>query len=350
MFEKYMKQCFELAKKGLGKTSPNPLVGCVVLDKDNNIISTGYHAKYGENHAERDALLKLKNGEEEGGTIIVNLEPCSHFGKTPPCVDLILERKLAKVVIAMRDPNPKVSGIDKLKNAGIEVIEHVLEDEAKELNEIFIKNMVEKKIFVATKTASTLDGKVATKTGDSKWITSEDARAKVYELRTHYDAVLTTSSTVIADNPNFKNDLKILLDRTLKVDTNLNFFKTGKIIIAHDESLKAPQSSENIEYLPCKVIKNKIDISELLEKLYNKNIRSIFAECGGTLNGYLLEKNLIDKLYSFIAPKVLGDSTGKSVFSGRSLEKIADCKNFEITNIEKLNKDILITLKKAISQ
>ena len=141
-----MQKCIELAKKGEGLTSPNPLVGCVILDKDGNEISNGYHQKYGENHAERDALLKLHNGEEKGGTLIVNLEPCSHFGKTPPCADLIIERGLKRVVIGMRDVNPIVAGngIKKLQDAGIEVIENVLEKECKALNEVFIKNMTKK--------------------------------------------------------------------------------------------------------------------------------------------------------------------------------------------------------------
>lgn len=141
--EKYMRMCFALAKKGYGKAAPNPMVGCVVLDRDGNLISKGYHKKYGENHAERDALLKLKNNEAEGGTLYVNLEPCSHFGKTPPCVDLIIKHKLKRVVIGMKDVNPKVDGITKLKNAGIEV-DFVLEEEARFLNRMFIKTMTEK--------------------------------------------------------------------------------------------------------------------------------------------------------------------------------------------------------------
>ncbi len=156
-YEKYMKKCIQLAKQGEGNVSPNPLVGCVVLDKFGNEISTGYHARYGENHAERDALLKLKNGEENDGTLIVNLEPCSHFGKTPPCTNLIIERGIKKVVIGMRDVNPKVDGITKLKAAGIEVIEGILENECKTLNEIFIKNQTQNKPFIAIKTATTLD-------------------------------------------------------------------------------------------------------------------------------------------------------------------------------------------------
>ena len=157
-YEKFMNICIDLAQKGKGEVSPNPLVGCVILDENDEIISTGYHKKYGENHAERDALLKIPNGA--GKTLIVNLEPCSHFGKTPPCTDLIIEKGIKKVVIGMRDVNPKVSGIEKLKQANIEVVEDVMHDECVRLNEIFIKNMLKNEPFVAIKTATTLDGKI----------------------------------------------------------------------------------------------------------------------------------------------------------------------------------------------
>ena len=203
--EKYMRMCFTLAKRGLGRVSPNPLVGCVILDKNGEVVSKGYHKKYGENHAERDALEKLQNNEAEGGTLYVNLEPCSHYGKTPPCVDLIIERKLKKIVIATRDPNPKVDGLAKLKEAGIEVIEGVLEDEAKFLNRVFFKNIVQKLPYVVLKTATTMDGKIATKTGDSKWITSDEARKEVYKMREEFDCILTSSNTVLADNPTMEH-------------------------------------------------------------------------------------------------------------------------------------------------
>ena len=156
--EKYMKMCFALAKRGKGKVSPNPLVGCVILDKKGKIVSKGYHKKYGGNHAERNALLKLKDNEAEGGTLYVNLEPCSHYGKTPPCTDLIIEKKLAKVVYGIEDPNPKVNGVNKLKQAGIEIVTGVLEKEAKFLNRVFIKNMTQKLPYVVLKTATTMDG------------------------------------------------------------------------------------------------------------------------------------------------------------------------------------------------
>ncbi len=283
-YEKYMQQCFELAKLGMGFVSPNPLVGCVVLDKNGNIISTGYHHKYGDNHAERDALLKLKNSEGKGGTLIVNLEPCSHYGKTPPCADLIIERGIKKVVIAMQDVNPIVAGngIKKLKDNGIEVIENVLKEQAEELNEVFIKNMKEKEIFVALKTATTLDGKIATKTGSSKWITSEKSREKGHKLRSMYDAVLTTSATVLADNPKFECKTKILIDRYLKCDFSSDYFKTGKIYVA--TTIKnLPASPDNIEFI------EYTDLKTLFKQLFEKGIMSVFVEAGGTLNGLFLE-------------------------------------------------------------
>lgn len=346
MYEEYMKKCFELAKQGLGKTSPNPMVGCVVLDKNGKEISTGYHAKYGENHAERDALLKLKNGEEEDGTIIVSLEPCSHYGKTPPCVDLIIERKLKKVVFAMNDPNPIVSSVQKLEENGIEVLSGVLEEEAKALNEVFVTNMTLKRPFVALKTATTLDGKVSTRTGDSKWITSSIARDKGHELREIYDAILTTSNTVLADNPNFNNKQKILIDRTLKVPTNMNFFKTGKIFIVHDETLTPSENLPNLEYIPCPTINGQIDITSLLKILFEKKIMSIFVEAGGNFNGSIIDLGIVDKIYQFIAPKILADNTGQSAFTGRNVQLIKDCVEFKMQSVEQIGNDVLITLKR----
>ena len=346
MYEEYMKKCFELAKSGLGKTSPNPMVGCVVLDKNGNEISTGYHSKYGENHAERDALLKLKNGEEEGGTIIVSLEPCSHFGKTPPCVDLIIERKLKRVVFAMKDPNPIVSSVKKLEDNEIEVISGVLEEEAKELNEVFVTNMTLKRPFVALKTATTLDGKVSTRTGDSKWITSDLARKKGHELREIYDAVLTTSKTVLADNPSFNNRQKILIDRNLKVPTDMKFFETGNIFVVHDEHRIPVENLPNVEYISCPTINGQIDIMALLKILFEKKIMSIFVEAGGTFNGSIVDLEIVDKIYQFIAPKILADNTGKSAFVGRIIQKISGCVEYKTQSVEQIGEDVLITLKR----
>ena len=333
-YDKLMKKCFSLAKKG--KTLPNPMVGCVVLNRLGEIISTGYHKKCGENHAERDALLKLKNGEEKNGTLIVNLEPCNHYGKTPPCTDLIIERKIKTVVISNIDPNPKASGgIAKLKHAGINVICGVLENEGYKLNEIFFTNINKNRSFVAIKTATTLDGKIATKTGNSKWITSEKARKYAKSLRNKYDAILTSSNTVIADNPEMKHSLKIIIDRNHKTDFNSKIYQQGNNIIV---------TKNKINNVPSNTILLKYNgISNLLNDLYKMGICSIFVEAGGILSGAFINENLVDKIYHFMAPKILNDNSAKSSFDGDNINLISNSKEFQLENVKLLKPDVLLT-------
>lgn len=339
-YENYMKKCIELAKNGEGQTSPNPMVGCVVLDKNENEISTGYHHKYGDNHAERDALLKLHNGEEKGGTLIVNLEPCSHHGKTPPCADLIIERGLKKVVIGMQDVNPIVTGngINKLQKAGIEVISGIMEEECKKLNEIFIKNMTQNKCFIAIKTATTLDGKIATSNGSSKWITSSTAREKVKEIRNCYDAIMTTSSTILADNPTMLHRKKIILDRRLKTNLEAPIYKNGEIYL-FNETLDMFEGGVNFIKTPVKA--NKLDLEFVFERAYELGIKSILIESGGILNGSALKYT--DKIYHFIAPKITGDNSSLSCFNFQKINEINNSLNFEIESIEHFEPDILLT-------
>ena len=339
-YENYMKKCIELAKNGEGQTSPNPMVGCVVLDKNENEISTGYHHKYGDNHAERDALLKLHNGEEKGGTLIVNLEPCSHHGKTPPCADLIIERGLKKVVIGMQDVNPIVAGngINKLQKAGIEVISGIMEEECKKLNEIFIKNMTQNKCFIAIKTATTLDGKIATSNGSSKWITSSAAREKVKEIRNCYDAIMTTSSTILADNPTMLHRKKIVLDRRLKTNLEAPIYKNGEIYL-FNETLDMFEGGINFIKTPVKA--NKLDLEFVFERAYELGIKSILIESGGILNGSALK--YADKIYHFIAPKITGDNSSLSCFNFQKINDINNSLNFKIETIEHFDPDILLT-------
>ena len=331
--EKYMRMCFTLAKHGKNKVAPNPMVGCVVLDKNGNIVSKGYHKKYGQNHAERDALLKLKNKEANGGTIYVNLEPCSHYGKTPPCVDLVIEHKPARVVIGMKDVNPKVDGISKLKAAGIQV-DFVLEKEAEFLNRRFIKTMTKKLPYVVLKTASTMDGKIAAKTGSSKWITSEKSRELVYKMRREFDCILTSSNTVIADNPSMsQTKWRCVLDKDLRTDKNSKIYSQGNTYIA---------SRQNTP------LKNgELDLEAVLRELYKLGIYSVFVECGGTLAGALLKDGLVDEIYQFIAPKILNDNNGISCFNGDNINEISEAKNLKIYEVKYLNPDILI--KAALS-
>lgn len=339
-YENYMKKCIELAKNGEGQTSPNPMVGCVVLDKNENEISTGYHHKYGDNHAERDALLKLHNGEEKGGTLIVNLEPCSHHGKTPPCADLIIERGLKKVVIGMQDVNPIVAGngINKLQKAGIEVISGIMEEECKKLNEIFIKNMTQNKCFIAIKTATTLDGKIATSNGSSKWITSSTAREKVKEIRNCYDAIMTTSSTILADNPTMLHRKKIILDRRLKTNLEAPIYKNGEIYL-FNETLDMFEGGVNFIKTPVKA--NKLDLEFVFDRAYELGIKSILIESGGILNGSALKYT--DKIYHFIAPKITGDNSSLSCFNFQKINDINNSLNFKIETIEHFKPDILLT-------
>lgn len=272
-------------------------------------------------------MLKLKNNEAEGGTLYVNLEPCSHFGKTPPCVDLIIKHKLKRVVIGMKDVNPKVDGITKLKAAGIEV-DCVLEEEARFLNRMFIKTMTEKMPYVVLKTASTMDGKIASKTGSSKWITSETARKEVYRMRKEFDCIMTSSNTVIADNPSMQHNFKCILDKDLRTSKDAKIYQQGEIYIA---------SKENT---PLK--NNQLDIEAVLKNLYSKGIYSVFVECGGTLAGSMLKDNLIDEVYQFIAPKILNDNNGLSCFNGADIKEISQAKNLKIYELKQIEKDILI--------
>lgn len=342
-YDKYMKKCIELAKGGEGQTSPNPLVGCVVLDKDGNEISTGFHHKYGENHAERDALLKLTKGEEKGGTLIVNLEPCSHHGKTPPCADLIIERGLKRVVIGMQDVNPIVAGngIKRLKDAGIKVVEHVLEDECKILNEVFIKNMTQKKVFIAIKTATTLDGKIATQNGSSKWITSEKAREEVKVIRNRYDAIMTSSATILADNPTMLHRKKIILDRKLRTNLEAPIYKNGEIYLFND-SLDMFEGGVNFIKTP--VHDDKLDLEFVFNKAYELGIKSVLVESGGHLAGSVLK--YADKIYHFIAPKITGDNSSLSCFDFQRIDDINKSLNFKFLDIKSFEPDILITYYK----
>lgn len=343
-YDLLMKKCIELAKQAQGETSPNPLVGCIVLNDIGEIISTGYHKKYGENHAERDALLKLDDAKN--CTLIVNLEPCSHYGKTPPCADLIIEKGVKRVVYGMKDVNPIVAGngLKKLIDAGIEVIGPILEDECRKLNEIFIKNQVEHKTFVALKTATTIDGKIATSTNDSKWITSDLAREEVRNIRKRYDAILTSSSTILADNPTMEHKCKVILDRKLKTNFQMTIYKQGKIFVFHSLKNQSSLSNNNLQYIYTPIVNNKLGIEFILEELYKRGIMSVLIEAGGKLNGSFLP--YIDRLYHFVAPKILGDNNGKSCFYGKDVEKISNCTNLNFESVELFPPDILVNYVK----
>lgn len=346
-----MRQCIRLARKSEGQVSPNPLVGAVVLDSNGEIAGMGRHEKYGEAHAEVNAINEA--GEKaRGGTIIVNLEPCSHFGKTPPCADLIIKYGLKKVVIGCVDPNPEVSGkgIEKLKDAGIEVETGVLEKECKALNEIFFKNQIQSLPFIAIKTATTMDGKIATKTGSSKWITGEKARADVQRLRNKYDAILTGSNTIKIDNPSLtcrkpkgQNPIRIIIDSKLKTNPKSKVYNDDgiKVYVAIGENIEQKGFSKNIEFIKCPLINEKIDLNFLTLKLYEKGIRSVLIEAGGDLNGAFIKAKLVDKIYHYFAPKILGDKDAKNFIEGFNINNINKCLKLALKSVKKLDSDIL---------
>ena len=339
--EKYIKKCFQLAKKGGFDVFKNPLVGCVIV-KNNEIVSFGHHQKYGENHAERNAILRAKDTDLKGATLYVNLEPCSHFGKTPPCTDLIIEKKIKRVCYSNSDPNKKVNGYKKLIEAGIEVTRGVLEKEGKELNKVFFKNIKTNLPYIALKTGATLDSKVATNSFQSKWITNEKSRYEVMKLRSKYQAILTTSKTVLCDNPSLTSRIKrgispvrIIIDRNGVLEDNYNVFKDDvRVIVATNSDKKYPNNVEVIQY---KNLKN------LFETLYEKGITSILVESGGIFSGTLLKEGLIDEIYQFIAPKILG--RGINFTEGLQIDNLALCIQAQNLKIKNFGNDILLNYK-----
>lgn len=351
-YNKYIKKCIELAKAGEGHVSPNPLVGAVIIDNKGNTVGEGCHKQYGEAHAEVNAL-EMAGVSAQGATLFVSLEPCSHYGKTPPCADLVIERGIKKLIVGMTDPNPEVSGrgIKKCQQAGIEVITGVLEDECKKLNEIFIKNMLEQKPFVAIKTACTMDGKIATKTGSSKWITSSEAREEVQRLRNKYDAIITGSNTVVADNPSMNcridggmNPIRIVVDSTLKTSPDSKIYNDDetRTIIATINQHSSVHYPQNVEFIVCPLLDEKIDLSFLIDKLYQQGIRSILIEAGAVLNGAFVKQSLVDKVYMYMAPKILGDKDSKSWVEGFDVDDINKSQNIIFGEIKNFSPDILV--------
>lgn len=358
MDEYYMKRALELSLKGIGKTNPNPLVGAVLV-KNGVIIGEGCHEYYGGPHAEVNAINSATE-DVEGATIYVTLEPCSHFGKTPPCADLLVRRKIKKAVVAMIDPNPKVAGkgIELLRQNGIETVIGVLEDEAKEINEIFIKYIQEKTPFCILKTAMTMDGKIATKTGESMWITNEKSRYYVHELRNKVSGIMVGLNTVINDNPSLTTRLKeggtdairIIVDSSLRIPLSSNVLNVNspkKTIIATTEKadkdkLKQLDEYDNVQVVIVPLKNAQVDLVYLFEWLGKNGIDSVLVEGGSTLNFSLLKENLVDKVITFMAPKILGGSESKTPVGGEGFNKLKDAVLLDIGKIEAFDEDIMI--------
>lgn len=354
--EKYMRLAMQLAGNAIGRTSPNPLVGAVIV-KDNRVVGCGWHRKAGTPHAEVHALNQA--GElAQGADVYVTLEPCAHYGKTPPCAKALVEAKVKNVYGGLLDVNPKVAGkgFKILEDAGIHVEYGFLQDELRKQNEVFFKWIEHKKPFVVLKAAMTLDGKIATATGQSKWITNETSRAYGYKLRDIYDGIMVGINTVIEDNPMLtarvdggKNPIRIVVDSSLKIDINANVVqdKSAKTIVAttdkadKDKILKL--QAQNVDVIVVDKDENdKVDIEKLLNILGQQNICSILVEGGATLSGSFVAKKLVDKVYFFIAPKIVGGKEAKTPVAGTGILNLQEALTLKDIQIEKLEEDILI--------
>lgn len=354
----YMKRALELAKKGIGFTSPNPLVGAVIV-KDGEIIGEGYHQVYGGNHAEVNAFKNAKK-DVQGATMYITLEPCSHYGKTPPCAKAIVEHGIKKVVIGLKDPNPLVSGrgIKILQEAGIEVIDGVLEEEGRELNEVFLKYITTNIPFCLMKTAMTLDGKIATHTGDSKWVTGEVSRKYVHELRQRLSGIMVGVGTIIADDPMLttrlegikaRDPVRIIVDTLAKIPLEakvLNLSSNAKTIIAttegasEDKLKKLKEKGAEIIITPLK--NKKVDLGYLMRALGELKIDSVLLEGGSRLNYSAIEEGIVDKVHAFIAPKIIGGEDAKTPVGGEGRELMKEAITLNHIKVKNFGEDIMI--------
>lgn len=358
--ELYMRQALALACLAEGDTSPNPMVGAVIVSADGEVVGEGYHHKAGEPHAEINALKEAKK-LARGGTIYVTLEPCSHFGRTGPCCEAIIAAGLRRVVAAIEDPNPQVAGngFQRLRAAGIEVTVGVCEEEARLLNEKFFHWITTRRPFISLKYAMTLDGKIATRTGDSKWITGEDARAYGHYLRKTHDCILVGKNTVLADDPELttrlvagKNPLRIVLDSNCELPLTAKVLDgaAATLLVVSDSltgakqtKLEALQALPEVEVLQLPSTGGKLSVAALVAELGRRSLTSILVEGGSTVHGDFLETGLVDRIYAFIAPKLIGGREALSPVGGRGLALMEDCYLLRDVETLPLGADVLLT-------
>lgn len=359
--EQFMKRAIELAKQGVGWTAPNPLVGAVVV-KNGRVIGEGYHRKYGELHAERNALAACTE-DPAGATLYVTLEPCCHYGKTPPCTEIIIEKKIAKVVIGSRDPNPKVAGKGAriLREHGIEVVEDYMREACDALNPVFFHYITTKTPYVVLKFAMTLDGKIATRTGASKWITGEAARNHVHQLRGRYAGILAGIGTVLADDPmlNCRIDgahqpLRIILDSHLRIPMGSRLVRSAKeyplLIVCNESTRDREEGASRIQKLEEAGAKvwtlpeknGHPDLNALMQRLGEEKIDSVLIEGGGTVNEAALKAHIVHHVYAYIAPKIFGGEDAKTPVEGSGIRLPQECAKLRLAKITVLLNDMLL--------
>ncbi|GGG33530.1 riboflavin biosynthesis protein RibD [Lysinibacillus alkalisoli] len=352
--EEYMAIALKLAEGTTGQTSPNPVVGAIVV-KENQIVGIGAHLKAGTPHAEVHAI-QMAGSNSKGGTLYVTLEPCDHFGKTSPCSEIVINSGITKVFVATMDPNPKVAGkgIEKIRGAGIEVEVGLLEQEAKEQNKFYIHNISKKYPYITLKSATSLDGKIATTTGESKWISGELAREDVHKLRHEHDAILVGINTILKDDPSLttrlrnggKSPIRIILDTHLRIPKDARVISDQEaptwVITGTDIDEKKKQLLEHAGIKILNIKKTKIEIKELLEILWEADIRSLLVEGGAAVNASFLNAQLFQQVIVYLAPKLIGGKVAPTSFAGEGIEKINDAIPLKIKSVQKIGDDLKV--------
>ena len=356
--ERFMKEALRLARRGLGRTSPNPVVGAVIV-RGGKVIAAGYHRRAGEAHAEINALARLKGRARAGDTLYVTLEPCNHYGRTPPCTAAILESGIKRVVVGMRDPNPHVAGggCEALAAEGVAVKAGLLEEACRRLNEAYVKFVKTNRPFVIAKAALTLDGWTATSVGHSKWITNEASRQFVHRLRDRVDAVMVGVETVLADDPALttrlkrgegKNPVRVILDTNLRIPSQAKVLnhKDGSmtwIAVGDDIPVRRLErrAKEKVSFLRCPRKDGRIDLRALMDRLGERSVTSLLLEGGSTVMGAMLRERLIDKFYIFEAPKLLGGGDGVPMASGPGVKTMDESIGIRQLKIRRFGEDVL---------
>ena len=328
--ERFMRRALEIAERGRYSVSPNPMVGCVIV-RNAEIVGEGWHQRAGEPHAEIKALMSVDNARDT--TMYVTLEPCVHQGRTGPCSNAIVDAGVKRVVIATRDPHDVVNGrgIEQLRAAGIEVTIGVLEDDAKRVNEKFLYAITCRKPFVCLKAATTLDGKLATVTRDSRWITGETARQRSLALREEYDAILVGGGTVAEDDPH--------LTRRLGWNTAISAWT--RVVLDRDKRVP-PMARVLTDGAPTLHITRDIDLDELLRDLYSRGVQSLIVEGGSEVHSQFIRRKMWQKMIAFIAPALVGGGDAPSIFGGEGVERLTDAYRFRFDRAEIIGGDVML--------
>jgi len=356
--EYYIRECIKIAKRGIGYVSPNPLVGSVIV-KNNKIIGKGFHKVFGQSHAEVNAINDAKkNGYNLKGTsLYVNLEPCNHIGKTPPCTDAIIKEKIGNVIIGMKDPNKNVggNGIKKLEESGINVTTGILEKECEELNKFFIKFVTKSTPYITLKIAQSIDAKIALTNFKSKWITNDESRKFVHSLRIQYDSILIGKNTALYDNPSLtvrdvkgSNPIRFVIDRKGSLPTNLNLYKDDNFLntytfISSKYSDSKKISDKEINKIFLNEINKNIPLKEILKAIYKLGIASILVEGGGNLLNRFIKEDLFDDVYFIVAPKIIGK--GISYSGDFELNRLSESKFLNLDKVITSKGDIILYYK-----